>query len=99
MENSKKNLIQKEEKPYFDENQIKLIRSTVCQGAKPHEIGLFLHQCKRTKLDPFSRQIYFIKDRRGKVQIQTSIDGFRVIAQRSKGYQGQTTPLFFDKKN
>lgn len=57
--------------------------------ATPADLEFFLHQAKRTGLDPFARQIYMI-NRGGKYGIQTSIDGFRIIAQRSGNYGGQT---------
>lgn len=52
----------------------------------------FLHVCRTTGLDPLTRQIYCIgRFSRGEVEwsIQTSIDGFRVIAERSQKYAGQ----------
>lgn len=52
----------------------------------------FLYQCRRTGLDPLSRQIYCIpRTSRGSVQwtTQVSIDGFRVIAEQSGEYAGQ----------
>ena len=52
----------------------------------------FLHVCRITGLDPLTRQIYCIgRLSRGNVEwaIQTSIDGFRVVAERSKKYAGQ----------
>ena len=49
----------------------------------------FLAHCHRTGLDPIARQIYAI-ERGGKWTITISIDGFRLIAQRSRQYRGQT---------
>lgn len=49
----------------------------------------FLTQCRRTGLDPFARQIYCI-ERGGKWGIQASIDGFRLVAERTGTYRGQT---------
>ena len=49
----------------------------------------FLNQCERTGLDPIARQIYAI-ERGGKWTIQVSIDGMRLVAQRSGDYAGQT---------
>lgn len=51
------------------------------------ELAGFLHLCQRTKLDPFSRQIYLIgrKDKKAGRKVftpQTGIDGYRVIAHR-----------------
>ena len=78
----------------FTADKIALIKNTVAQGATDMELQLFIEQCKRTGLDPITRQIYFIKDKKGKVQVQTSIDGFRLIADRSGEYRGQTQPLW-----
>lgn len=74
----------------YTQEQINVIKNTVAQGATDTELALFLNQCKRTGLDAMTRQIYFIKDKNGKVQTQTSVDGFRLIAERSDKYEGQT---------
>ena len=52
-------------------------------------VAAFLQQCARTGLDPIARQIYCI-ERAGKWQTQISIDGARLVAQRSGEYRGQT---------
>lgn len=52
----------------------------------------FLHKCQRTKLDPFSAQIYLVK--KGRYTIQTGIDGYRIIAQRTGEYAGQEGPFW-----
>ena len=77
----------------FPQEQVELIKRTLAKDATDDELKLFLHQCKRTGLDPLSRQIYFMK-RGGKVTIQTSIDGFRAIAERSGDYAGQDEPVY-----
>lgn len=77
----------------FSPDQISLIKSQVAKDASDQELAMFLHQCKKTGLDPLTRQIYFVK-RAGRMTIQTSIDGFRVIAERSKTYAGQDAPVW-----
>ena len=87
----------------YTEEQISVIKATIAPGATNDELALFLTVAQKSGLDPFSRQIYLserrIKDPRtdqwiSKKTPETTIDGFRVIAERSGEYQGQAAPFW-----
>jgi len=71
--------------------QIELIKRTVASGATDDELAMFVAVCNRTGLDAFAKQIYFIK-RGGRATIQTGIDGFRLVAQRTGELRGKAGP-------
>jgi len=78
---------------FWDDKQLAALKQIGLENAPKGELGVFLHYCQRTGLDPFARQIYMIS-RGGKYTIQASIDGLRIVAQRSGKYGGQT-PTFW----
>ncbi|MGY0062768.1 phage recombination protein Bet [Streptomyces sp. LZ34] len=70
-----------------------LRQSGIDNQVAAEELSAFLHLCQRTRLDPFSRQIYLIgrwdnRQQRKVYTPQTSIDGYRVIAHRVVAEQG-----------
>lgn len=83
--------------------QKEILKATICKGASDDELDYFLEVCKLRQLNPFARQIYAIKRRNWNgatksydesIVHQTSIDGFRLIAERSGKYAGQLGPFF-----
>lgn len=75
------------------ENQLELISRTVAPGLNREEFELFLHVCRVRHLDPLQRQVHAVKRRTkegdqwvDKMTIQTGIDGYRAIANRTGVY-------------
>jgi phage recombination protein Bet len=87
----------------FDKEEINLVKSQIAPGATDGQLALFIQVCKQTGLNPFARQIYavFRNEKVGdkweqKMTIQTSIDGYRLLAQRSGEYAGQEGPWWYN---
>ena len=81
---------------HFSSDQVDLIKRTIAKGATNDELQLFINQCQRTGLDPFNRQIYFVKYG-GNMSIITGIDGYRLQADRTGKYAGNDDPVFEER--
>jgi phage recombination protein Bet len=83
----------------LSDERIQLIKDTFAKGATDSELRLFIATANRLGLDPFARQIYLVRrwDQalgREAAQAQVSIDGFRVVAEKTRQYRGQTAPAW-----
>jgi phage recombination protein Bet len=93
-------LVKTEPQAGFSAQEIDLIKNQIAKGASDLELKFFLELCKQSGLNPFTRQIYLIERRERQPdgswksvrQPQTSIDGFRSIAEDSARYAGQVGP-------
>lgn len=88
----------------LNQKKVDLIKRTICKGATNDELELFVQQCNRTGLDPFTRQIYSLerKTKNGDQwetvrQTMISIDGQRLVAERTGKYEGQAGPYWCGK--
>jgi phage recombination protein Bet len=79
----------------FKPAELDLITNTVAKGASKAELDLFLYVAGVRGLNPLTRQIHWVK--RGDTgTIQTGIDGFRLIAQRTGQYAPSGKPTQFE---
>lgn len=92
----------------FGEEEIKLIKSSKCPDSTDAEFKLFVYDCQSRGLNPLKNEIHFIKRNsynpktgksEGRATHQVGIDGFRIIAQRSGEYRGQTKVEFGEVMN
>lgn len=87
------------EQNLFSPEDVLLIKETVCKGASDTEFKLFMNQARTTGLNPLARQVFAVKRwdsqaNREVMSIQVSIDGFRLIAERTGKYAGQVGPYW-----
>lgn len=73
--------------------EVTTLKTTFAKGATDAEFAMFLEVCKFAGLNPFLRQVHFVK--RGEVgTIQVGIDGYRTMAEETGEYAGQDEPTY-----
>jgi len=85
----------------FTQTQLELLKATIAKGTTDEQFQLFCEVAQRTGLNPFAKQIYAVM-RNAKdgdkwvptMTIQTGVDGYRLIAQRTGEYAGQRGPFW-----
>ena len=80
----------------FTAEQLALIKRTVAKDASNDELQMFLHIAKKAGLDPFLKEIWFIKYRSGETIMMTGRDGFLSIAQKSGEFQGLQSAAIYE---
>lgn len=93
----------KSEPIQYSREQIDLIKRTFAQGATDDEFQLFIMTAQRLGLRPEARQIHMVKrpsydaatrEYIDKMSIQTGIDGYRLIADRTGEYAPGREPTY-----
>lgn len=87
----------------WTEEEIQIIKETICKGANEAEFKAFVRTCVHLSLDPFRKQIYSIPRKVSGETIRinvVSIDGLRLIAERTGKYApGSMTTYKYNDKN
>lgn len=83
----------------FDQSQVELIKERYfVSGASDDELRLFLTVAQHRGLDPTKKHIYAVerwtRDKGNVIAYQVSIDGLRLIAERTGKYLGQTAAFW-----
>lgn len=85
----------------WNRDRIELIKRTFFMGSTDDELQLGIATAQRLGLSPEGRQIFFVKrstwdassgTKKDVMSIQISIDGYRLVAERTGLYQGQLGP-------
>jgi phage recombination protein Bet len=81
---------------FWSEADLRALKNTVAKGCDDAQFKVFIMACRRLSLDPFARQIVPITQGGGMTP-QVTIDGLRLIAQRTGQYGGQIGPQWCGK--
>lgn len=93
---------------YDDPRVIATIKQTVAIGATDAELAMFLEHCRATGLNPFKREVWFVKQNgytrrdgtvvESRVQIMTGVQGYLAVANSHPMYDGMESVVERDEK-
>lgn len=94
--------LQHDDQSHFNSKQIEILKNSICKGVTDDEFEVFLMACAKTQLDPFMKQIYAVKRKSKRADgtwgetmtIQTGIDGYRLLAERTGCYAPGPEPTY-----
>jgi phage recombination protein Bet len=81
----------------WSDERIEFVRRNYCGNAPDAIVDAFVRIARRRGLSPEERQIYLVPRKSGgqvNWVIQTGIDGYRLIAERTGAYAGSDDPVF-----
>lgn len=81
----------------YTPEQVETITKTVAKGATRDELSMFLHLSQQYGLDPFAKDIWFIKMGSQQPVIMTSRDGYLKIANRDPAFDGMDSDVVYAK--
>ncbi|MFW6028732.1 MAG: RecT family recombinase [Halanaerobiales bacterium] len=77
----------------FNNIELDVIKRTLAKGASEDEFVMFMHIVETYDLDPFNKEIWFIKEDNKRPIIMTSRDGYLKIADRHPEYSGMVSDV------
>lgn len=82
----------------MSEQEIEMAKRTIAKDANTDELGFFFAFCKARDLDPWAKEVYFVKrvNDKGEVSLsfQTSIDGMRIASRKGDKIEWMDGPLW-----
>lgn len=80
---------------YTDETMLNTLKETVCKGATVPQFRMFIEVCKRTGLDPFLKEIWFVPG----VGVMAGRDGYLRVANEHPMFDGMDTKVERDAQS
>src|SRR6056297_2378493 len=72
----------------FTDEEKEILRRTAAKKANDDEFKVFLHVAETYGLDPSNGELFFWKDKKDRMNIMTSRDGYLSIANRHETFDG-----------